>query len=200
MQKGKLFVISAPSGCGKGTILDVVMKNNPNMFYSVSATTRPMREGEKDGANYFYYSKDEFENALKSGEMLEYTTYCDNYYGTPKNAVDEKLNSGLDVVLEIETDGAMQIKAKCPEAVLIFILPPSLKELERRLVDRKTETLEVIAKRMDKASSEIKMASEYDFIVVNDDIKNAISDFENVIKASKMFAKDNVFKIDEVLK
>lgn len=200
MNKGKLFVVSAPSGCGKGTILFEVLNNNKNLFYSVSATTRTPREGEIDGVNYYFLSKDEFKREIDNGGMLEYAQYCDNFYGTPKKKVVEKLEQGIDVILEIETKGAMQVKGVMPEAVLIFILPPSVLELRRRLNKRGTEEESVIEKRVKEAEDEIRRAFNYDYIIMNDELDNAIEDFEAVLKASKLTKENNKNMIEEVLR
>ena len=200
MNKGKLFVVSAPSGCGKGTILFEVLNNNKNLFYSVSATTRTPREGEIDGVNYYFLSKDEFKREIDNGGMLEYAQYCDNFYGTPKKKVVEKLEQGIDVILEIETKGAMQVKGVMPEAVLIFILPPSVLELRRRLNKRGTEEESVIEKRVKEAEDEILKAHNYDYIIMNDELDKAIEDFEAVLKASKLTKENNKNMIEEVLK
>lgn len=199
MNKGMLYVISAPSGCGKGTILESVLSNNKNIYYSVSATTRKPRAGETEGVNYYFHTKEEFENLISSHGMLEYASFCDNYYGTPRKQVEEKLNEGFDVILEIETNGAMQIKKNCPEAVLIFILPPSVAELKRRLLKRGTEPEEVIEKRISQAEREIKCAENYDYIMVNAELDKAIDDLEAIIRASKLVNKNNIDRIKEVL-
>lgn len=200
MNKGVLYVVSAPSGCGKGTILETVLKNNKNIYYSVSATTRNPREGEVDGVNYFFHTREEFQKLIDNNGMLEYAVFCDNYYGTPRKQVEEKLHEGYDVILEIETNGAMQIKENFPDAILIFILPPSFAELRRRLYKRRTESEEVIEKRLAEAKKEIEMAKNYDYIMVNGELEKAILDFEAIIKASKLINKKNLNKIEEVLK
>ena len=200
INKGKLYVVSAPSGCGKGTILAEVLKNNDNLFYSVSATTRCPRDGEEDGVNYYFLSAEEFKKEIENGGMLEYAQFCDNYYGTPKQKVLDKLNKGIDVILEIETNGAMQIKKAMSEAILIFILPPSVSELRRRLNKRGTEKQDIIDKRVNEAAAEINKACEYDYIMINDELEKAIEDFEAILKASKLTNENNKSKIEEVLK
>ncbi len=197
MNKGLLIVVSGPSGCGKGTILAEVLKQG-NFFYSVSATTRQPRQGEIDGINYHFISKDKFEELIENGGMLEYASYCDNYYGTPKQKVDEMLDAGKDVILEIEVKGAMKIMEKCPEALFIFILPPSIKELRRRLVKRGTEAVEIVEKRISQAEGEIKNADKYDYAMVNGDLEEAISDLLSIIKAEKLKINKNN-NINEVL-
>ena len=200
INKGKLYVVSAPSGCGKGTILSEVLKNNDNLFYSVSATTRWPRDGEEDGVNYYFLSVEDFKKEIENGGMLEYAQFCDNYYGTPKQKVLDKLNKGIDVILEIETNGAMKIKKAMSEAILIFILPPSVSELRRRLNKRGTEKQDIIDKRVNEAEAEIKKACEYDYIMINDELEKAIEDFEAILKASKLTNENNKSKIEEVLK
>lgn len=199
MNKGILIVVSAPSGCGKGTILAEVLKNE-KFYYSVSATTRSPRPGETDGVNYHFLKKDQFEELIKNGGMLEYAEYCGNYYGTPRDKVLEKINEGKNVILEIEVQGAMQIKEKCPEAVFVFIAPPSVAELRNRLVNRGTETPEVIEKRVSEAAQEISFAYKYDYVVVNDVLDAAIDDFLSVIRAEELKAENQKNIIDEVLK
>ena len=197
--KGILIVVSAPSGCGKGTILAEVLKDE-KFFYSVSATTRSPRPGETDGVNYHFLKKEQFEELIASGGMLEYAQYCDNYYGTPKEKVMEKLNEGKHVVLEIEVQGAMQIREKCPEAVFIFIAPPSVGELRNRLSGRGTETAEVIEKRVSEAAHEISFADRYDYVIVNDVLEEAIEDFRTVVRAEELKSVNQKNIIDEVLK
>lgn len=165
--KGKLFVVSGSSGSGKGTVLAALFAMSDKFCYSVSATTRPPREGEKNGVNYFFVSREAFHEMIEKGEMLEYAEFCGNLYGTPKKFVIEQLAKGMNVILEIEVCGAMQIKEKIPEAVLIFITPPSFAELKKRLHDRGTETEEVVEERLKIALNEIKYAKEYDYIIVN---------------------------------
>lgn len=198
-RKGILYVVSAPSGCGKGTILGEVFKDQKNVFYSVSATTRAPREGETDGVHYYFLTKDKFKEMVSKGEMLEYAEYCENMYGTPRLPVEEKLNAGIDVILEIETDGALQVKKVLPEAVMIFILPPSVKELKRRLLKRGSEEEETINKRVNRAVYEIKNADKYDYIVMNDELEEAVADFKAVIKAAKFEKNKNLNLIYEVL-
>ena len=198
MSKGLLIVVSAPSGCGKGTILAQVLKND-NFYYSVSATTRSPREGEVDGVNYPFLTKEGFEKLIAEDGMLEHACYCGNYYGTPRKAVFDKLEEGKDVILEIEVQGAMKIKEKCPDAVFVFILPPSLGTLRHRLEKRGTETPEVIDKRVGEAAGEIEKAHNYDYIIVNDDLDDAVADFLAVVKAEKMTVKRSSETIDEIL-
>ena len=197
-KRGLLIVVSAPSGCGKGTILEQVMKKQ-EFYYSISATTRKPRPGEKDKVNYFFLTKEKFEELINSGQMLEHAEFVGNYYGTPAAPVEEHLAAGTDVILEIEVQGAMQVKKKCPEAVLVFILPPSVDTLRHRLNKRSTESEEVIEERIAKAHDEIARAVDYDYVIVNDDLDEAINDFMTVLAAEKMSVKRSGDVINEVL-
>ena len=197
MKNGLLIVVSAPSGCGKGTILSEILKND-NYFFSVSATTRKPREGEEDGVNYYFLTKDQFENNIKNNGMLEYAEYCGNYYGTPKEPIEKNLSEGKNVILEIEVNGAMQIRKKCPDAVFLFIMPPSIKELDRRLHKRGTETEEVIASRISQAKKEMTYAKNYDYIVVNDALEDAVDDFKSIVRACQCKVENNEELLSEV--
>ena len=164
------FVLSGPSGCGKGTIVKALLKNHADAFaLSVSATTREPRVGEEDGVHYYFITKEEFERRIDDQQILEYTSYCGNYYGTPKKELYERTVSGINVILEIEVEGAMNVRRLCPEAVLIYVLPPDAKTLEARLRGRGTNTEEDIANRLATAREEIRCLPEYDYIVVNED-------------------------------
>lgn len=198
MKKGMLIVVSGPSGCGKGTVLSEV-KKQIELSYSVSVTTREIREGEVDGVNYHYISKEKFENLIFEEKILEYTTYCGNYYGTLREEVEERRNQGQDVLLEIEVIGAANVKRLCPDAVLIFIAPPSIQELERRLRKRGTETEKVIAERVSQAEREIKCSVNYDYIIVNGELEKAINDVSSVIIAEKISAQNKEQIVSEVL-
>lgn len=199
MNKGRLIVFSAPSGCGKGTMLAEILKDE-NYCVSVSATTREPREGEVDGVNYYFISKGDFLQKVVDNEFLEHAEYCDNYYGTLVSEVDGRLNEGINVILEIEVQGAMKIREKRPDALFIFIAPPSVNELRRRLKKRGTETDEVIEKRVSQAAGEISLAGKYDYIIVNDALEDAVSDFFAVMRAEKLKAEFSENTINEVLK
>lgn len=182
MKKGLLLVFIGPSGAGKGTVLKEVLAKNNDTFLSVSATTREPREGEINGQNYYFMSQNDFDEIQKANGFLEHATYMDNSYGTPKEAVLGKINAGENVVLEIEVQGAKQIKEIYPEAVTIFILPPSMKELEARLTKRQTETTEEITKRMKEAYTEVMYAYDCDYVVVNDVLAETVQKMEYIIK------------------
>ena len=183
--KGILIVFSGPSGCGKGTVLSEFLKDRKNVFVSVSATTRSPRPGEVDGKHYYFLTKEDFEKKISQNGMLEYANYCGNYYGTPKKEVFDRLENGYDVILEIEVNGAKQIKEKCENAVLIFVAPPSIKELNARLSGRNTEDEQTIKNRIRAAFDELKCACDYDYIIVNDEVKAAAGRLENIIEASR---------------
>jgi len=172
MRKGILFIISGPAGSGKGTVVNELISAHSEIALSVSATTRSPRPGEKNGVHYFFISKDEFEKRIERGEILEYTTYCDNYYGTPLKEVLKALDKGKDMILEIEVDGAMQVKKKVRGSVAIMLTPPDAETLERRLRGRGTETEDVIRWRLERAKEEIKLLPKYDYSVVNEDGKS----------------------------
>ena len=199
MNKGTLYIISAPSGTGKSTIVSRVLAADPNIHFSVSATTRSPREGEVDGVNYYFKTREEFLHLIETGGMLEHAEFCDNFYGTPKKPVFDKLAEGHDVILEIETVGAKKVMDACPEAVSIFILPPSLQELRHRLETRATDSAEVINKRIAEARAEIEKSPNYDFIVINDDLDKAVDDVKEVMKAAKNLTKLNQETIEGVL-
>lgn len=180
-KKGILFVLSGPAGVGKGTVRKRLFETETDLKYSVSATTRQMRPGEKEGIDYFYKTKEQFEQMIERNELLEYANYVDNYYGTPKQYVLDQLEIGNDVFLEIEVQGALQVKQNFPEGVFIFLFPPSLTELKNRIVNRGTETNDVIMERLKEARKEIEMMREYDYVVVNDDVDHAVEKVKSII-------------------
>lgn len=184
-KKGLLVVFSGPSGAGKGTVLRRLMELNRGLFYSVSATTRPPRSGEIPGVHYHFMDKASFLREVEAGRMLEHAEYCDNYYGTPAPEVDEHLSKGVDVLLEIEVKGARQVRAKRPDAVMIFVAPPSFEELCSRLSGRGTEPADIVEKRLAKARYELSLAGEYDYIVINNTVGRAARDVEAIIRAEK---------------
>ena len=194
-KQGQLIVISGPSGAGKDTIVENVINNNSNIWLSVSATSRSIRKGEKEGVNYFYLTKEEFEERIENNYFLEYAKYADNYYGTPKEEIIKKLDKGIDVILVIEIEGAKKIKELVPESLFIFIMPPSEKELLKRLSGRKTEDKEKIIKRFNIAYQEMNEVTKYNYVVVNDNLTEAISKVEAIIKAEKC----RVDRIEEML-
>ncbi len=180
----KLFVISGCSGVGKGTVLKEFMaRNTEDFMLSVSCTTRKPRPGEVDGINYFFMSVEEFQDCIKKDKFLEYAQFAGNYYGTKQKYINQKFAEGLNIILEIETQGALQVKKKMPEAVLIFIAPPSVEELEHRLRGRHTEDEETIKKRLDLVKVELERSKQYDYIVVNDDLERAVSEIENIARS-----------------
>jgi len=178
----KLFVISGSSGVGKGTVIKKFLENNPNFKLSVSCTTRQKRPGEEHGVNYYYLTRDEFMKAVDAGEFLEWAEFSGNCYGTSKKFVQQGLDNGEDILLEIDTQGALQVKEKMDNAILIFILPPSLEELERRLRGRGTETEDAIQKRLNTVKSEMENAKHFHYQVVNDEVDRAVSEIEKIIK------------------
>ncbi len=185
MNKGLLIVLSGPSGCGKGTIVQEILKNG-DCAVSVSATTRSPREGEENHVHYHFLSKEEFEQRIANDGLLEYAEYCDNYYGTPRAEVEAMRASGKHVILEIEVQGAFQVRERCPEAILVFTIPPSIAELRRRLEKRGTETVEVVEKRIARAQEELPLARHYDYIVLNHALEDAVADFRSIIRTESM--------------
>ncbi|QEY34030.1 guanylate kinase [Caproiciproducens galactitolivorans] len=183
--KGLLIVFSGPSGVGKDTVLKHLLEKDPNIRLSVSATTRPPREGEIDGKDYYFLTKEKFQEMAENGEMLESAGYCGNFYGTPKKPIEKWLSEGLDVVLEIEVQGGAQVQSKCPDCVGIFILPPSLKVLENRLRNRRTDSDDVIQKRLMVARDEILQAVHYDYAVINDTVEQAAEEIIHILHAEK---------------
>ncbi|QKG85994.1 guanylate kinase [Kroppenstedtia pulmonis] len=194
-KKGLLIVLSGPSGAGKGTVCSALRRkmNESELIYSVSATTRPPRKGEVDGVHYFFKSRDQFEDMIRDGELLEWARYVDNYYGTPRSFVQEQLDNGKDVLLEIEVQGAKQVKKQFPEGVFIFLLPPSRQELRDRILGRGTETESSIKNRMNAASKEFQQVHYYDYIVLNDRVENACNRIRSILTAEHC-KKDRLLK------
>ncbi|ADC48161.1 MULTISPECIES: guanylate kinase [Alkalihalophilus] len=182
-EKGLLIVLSGPAGVGKGTVCGALRKEETDIQYSVSATTRQPREGEVNGVNYFFKSRDQFEEMIKNDQLLEWAEYVGNYYGTPVDYVRQTLDNGQDIILEIEVQGALKVREKFPEGVFIFLMPPSLAELRARIVGRGTETEEVINKRMTVAREEIDMMKKYDYVVENDQVDLAVDRIKSIVVA-----------------
>ena len=200
MNKGGVFIISGPSGSGKDTLIVRLLEKLPELRFSISSITRGMREGEKQGEKYNFITREKFEDMINNGELLEYNTYVGNYYGTPKAPVVKAIEDGYDIIIEVDVNGAAQIRKKLREAVSIFIMPPSYEELKARLSGRGTETEELIDRRMNSALGEIRRASEYDYIVVNDDIDTAVNDIMSVILSQRLKTERKSYIIEEVLK
>lgn len=198
-KKGILVVLSGPAGSGKGTVVSSVFEKSSDFVYSVSATTRAPRPGEVEGVHYHFVTKEEFEDLILNNSVLEYTNYVGNYYGTLKSAVEGKLDSGKNVILEIEVDGAMQVKTKFPDAVLVMIIPPDFKTLEHRLRSRGTNTDEDIKRRLLRACDEMRFFNRYDYVIVNHDGEagRAADEFINIIEAESRTTKRNTEFTDE---
>ena len=196
IKKGLLIIISGFSGTGKGTAIKKLLELYPNDYcLSFSATTRNPREGEVHGREYFFKTKEDFEEMIMKQELIEYTQYVDNYYGTPKEYVEDQMDAGHNIILEIEIDGALNVKKLYPDALLIFLLPPSIKELEKRLRERGTESEDVIADRIKRASEESKVIREYDYVVVNDTIDDCVSTIHNIVEIEGL----KVYRQEEVI-
>ena len=185
MEKGVLLIISGPSGSGKGTIVERLV-DDLGYRVSISATTRNPRPNEENGVHYFFKTKEEFEKMIEAGELLEHACFCDNYYGTPKEYVERQLVEGNNIILEIEVQGALQVKKKYNDAVLIFTMPPTIAELRRRLVNRGTEDMETIDKRIKRAEEELEYLPQYDYIVINDTVEQTVRDVDCIVRAEKM--------------
>ncbi len=197
LQSGKLIVISGPSGAGKSTVISKAMAKNHGMRFSVSATTRSPRPGEQDGREYYFVSKERFSQMVDNGQLLEYACYVGNCYGTPRGAVEKMLSEGCDVVLDIEVQGAAQVKAHMPEAITVFLTASSFDELRRRLEGRGTETAERIAGRIERAREELKAVGNYDYIVINDDPETAANEICSIITAEKCKTANRIKFLEE---
>lgn len=184
-ERGQLIVLSGPSGVGKSTVIAELFAQRSNIYFSVSYTTRQPRVGEQDGVNYNFVSREEFERMIADDELLEYAEYVDNYYGTSLKLIQEKLDAGIDVLLDIEVQGAAKVRARCPDALFIFIIPPSFEELSRRLHRRNTDSEEVIAGRLAKARQEFREIPKYDYLVINDKVANAVHEIEAILTAAE---------------
>jgi guanylate kinase len=194
-RRGELVVVSGFSGAGKGTLMKALVQKYDGYSLSVSMTTRQPRVGEVDGHSYFFVSREEFEEQIKEDGFLEYACYCENYYGTPRSYVDRQLSLGKDVILEIEIQGAMRIKDKYPSAILLFVMPPSGKELRRRLIGRGTESIEIIDKRLSRACEEAEGIEAYDYIVINDKLETCVDELDSIIRS----AHKSVFRNHEII-
>ena len=199
MNKGGVFVVAGPSGSGKDTLFKELFKRKPEIKFSISSITRPMRVGEVEGEKYNFITREKFLNMLENDELLEYNEYIGNYYGTPKAPVIAAIEKGEDILIEVDVNGAKEICQKLPEAVTVFIMPPSYQELKRRLSGRGTETQDLIDKRMKEALNEIARATEFDYIVVNDNLQTAVDDIIEVISSSRLTLKRQKNLIDGVL-
>jgi len=193
-EKGNLIVISGPSGAGKDTIVNEIQKINKKIWVSISMTTRSIRPGDIPDESYYFLTREEFESRIKEDKFLEYAEYNNNYYGTPKDKILEKLNEGLDVILVIEIQGALKVKELVPDAVFIFILPPSLKELKRRLIGRNTETIDKVISRFKTAYQEINEVTKYNYIVINDEINNSVEKVNSILLSERC----RVDRIEEI--
>ncbi len=198
-EKGILIVVSGFSGSGKGTLMKELLTRYPDTYaLSISATTRSPREGEVDGREYFFVSKDEFEKMIAKGELIEYAKYVENYYGTPRDYVEKKLDEGKDVILEIEIQGALNVKKMFPDTLLLFVTPPSAEELKKRLVGRGTETMEVIESRMDRACEEAEGMENYDYLIVNDSLDRCVEEMHSIIRGEHRRSSRNCEFMKEI--
>lgn len=198
MSKGILVVVSGFSGAGKGTVMKRLLEKYKDYALSVSATTRNPREGEVDGREYFFRTKEEFEKLIEEDALIEYAQYVGNYYGTPRSYVEEQLSQGKNVILEIEIQGAMKVKEKIPEALLVFVTPPTVEELKNRLVGRGTETEDVIADRLARAAEEAEGMDEYDYILVNDDLEECVENLHQIIRSEHARTVRNTEFVEEI--
>ncbi len=198
LKEGSLIIISGPSGSGKGTIVNELIQNE-QYYLSISLTTRKARMGEQEGRHYFFTSEDEFLKLRTNNELLEWANFCGNYYGTPKSNVEQKLKQGKNVILEIEVQGAFKVKQLYPDSVFIFIVPPSMDELRRRLINRGTEKHSIIEERIKRATEEIKLMDKYDYIVINDVLLTAVNNINTIVKAEQLKAKRNLYLTQQIL-
>ncbi len=200
MERGLLIVVSGASGTGKGTVCRKILSDAQNMYYSISATTRPARVGETDGVEYFFVSVEEFQQWLAEGKFLEHAEVYGNFYGTPRHKIEERLNHGEDVLLEIDTQGALSVMEKCPDGVYIFLLPPSLEELQARIKNRGTESPETFARRFQSATNEIEIGKKYQYVVVNDSVDAAAEKILAIISAERCRVSRNKQIFEKLVK
>ena len=193
-ERGSLIVVSGPSGCGKGTVIQEFLKSHKDAWLSISCTSRDPRPGDVPNESYYFITREEFEEKIEKNEFLEYAEYNKNYYGTPKEHIEERLAKGIDVILEIEVQGALKVKELVPEAICIFIMPPSMKELKKRLVGRGTESKEKVLGRFKTAYQEINNVTRYNYVVTNDDVENAVAKMSAILLSEKC----RVDRIEEV--
>ena len=196
MSKKVLLVLTGPSGSGKGTVLGEYRRDH-DVYYSVSNTTRAPRPGEIDGVHYHFITREEFEEKIRQGSMLEYAQFCDNYYGSPRDKAEEEMAAGRSVILEIEVQGAMQVKKNYPESVKVFIVPPSMKTLRERLIGRGTEDMATVEKRLSAALEEIGLVDEFDYVVVNDDLNDAVQAFAEIVDACEQEDEEHIARLKE---
>ncbi len=196
MRKGKTFIICGPSGVGKGTVVARLLASNPTLYFSVSATTRPPRAGEVDGVHYHFLTKEKFREWIDADEFLEYAQFVGNFYGTPRRYVDRAMDQGRDVLLDIEIQGAEQVHAKRPEAVRIYVAPPSWAELERRLIGRGTEDMEKIRSRLERGRQEFAVAKDFDYFVINDTVNRAVDDLLAIMRSEHCRPDERIAEIN----
>lgn len=200
-ERGLLIVLSGPSGVGKGTVRKAIFDKYKNDFdYSVSMTTRKKRTGEREGVDYFFRTREEFEGLIETGGLLEYAEYVGNYYGTPLEYVNQTLNNGKDVFLEIEVQGALKVRKRMPEGIFIFLAPPDLDELKSRIIGRGTDSMDVIEERMEKAVEELKLIEYYDYVVQNDTVENAARKIRNIIESEHLKVSRNLNTYKKIIK
>lgn len=199
-EKGMLIVVSAPSGTGKGAIIEKLLADDKNITHSVSATTREPRKGETDGVSYFFINRTEFEKMISNGKLIEWDEYVGNYYGTPKKYIEDKTAAGGDVILDITVAGAVDIKKTWPGAVMIFVLPPSIEELERRITRRGTDSPDAIKSRLEYAYAEFRHVDKYEYVVVNDNLDMAVKEVKTIIASERMKYKRNPSILDKLYK